>query len=109
MVQQAVKAVGLHHLTGEVGVDKLGIVGRLQDQRLTVHIADTGEAVDRRPLPQLHLLADGPCRDDNAEVHQCGGGRLAQGGDFGGEGIAHAPAAVSYTHLGRVRRPPPDR
>ena len=92
VVQETVKAVGLHHLTGEVGVDELGIVGRLQNQRLTVHIADTGEAVDRRPLPQLHLLADGTSGDDNAEVHQCGGGRLTQRGDFGGEGIAHAPA-----------------
>lgn len=70
MVEQAVKAVGLEHIAGQVGVDVLGVVAGLQDQWLTVHVADTGEAVDRRSLPQLHLLADGGLGDLHSEVHQ---------------------------------------
>lgn len=70
MVEQAVKAVGLEHIAGQVGVDVLGVVTGLQDQWLAVNVADTGEAVDRRSLPQLHLLADGGLGDLHSEVHQ---------------------------------------
>lgn len=70
MVEQAVKAVGLEHIAGQIGVDVLRVVAGLQDQRLAVHVADTGEAVDRRSLPQLHLLADGGLGDLYSEVHQ---------------------------------------
>lgn len=70
MVEQAVKAVGLEHIAGQVGVDVLWVVTGLQDQWLAVHVADTGEAVDRRSLPQLHLLADGGLGDLHSEVHQ---------------------------------------
>ena len=70
MVEQAVKAVGLEHIAGQIGVDVLRVVTGLQDQRLAVHVADTGEAVDRRSLPQLHLLADGGLGDLHSEVHQ---------------------------------------
>lgn len=70
MVEQAVKTVGLEHIAGQIGVDVLRVVAGLQDQRLAVHVADTGEAVDRRSLPQLHLLADGGLGDLYSEVHQ---------------------------------------
>ena len=70
MVEQAVKTVGLEHIAGQIGVDVLRVVTGLQDQRLAVHVADTGEAVDRRSLPQLHLLADGGLGDLHSEVHQ---------------------------------------
>lgn len=92
MVEQAVKAVGLEHIAGQIGVDVLRVVAGLQDQRLAVHVADTGEAVDRRSLPQLHLLADGGLGDLYSEVHQRRGGDLAHRGDLGGEGIADTPA-----------------
>lgn len=94
MIQQAVKAVSLDHFPGEVGIDVLGIVGGFQDQRLPVHVADTGEAIHRGSLLQVHPLADGPGGDHHAEIHQGGRRRLAQGGDLRGEGIAHAPAVV---------------
>ena len=95
MVQQAVKAVCLEHVAGQVRVDVLGVVAGLQDQRLAVHVADAGEAVDRRALPQLHLFADHTAGGLHGEVHQGGGGHFAQRGDLGGEGIADAAAVGS--------------
>ena len=92
MVQQAVKAVGLEHIAGQVGVDVLGVVAGLQDQRLAVHVAHAGEAVHRRALPQLHLLADGLSGHHHVKVDKGGGRHLAQRGYLGGEGVAHAPA-----------------
>ena len=95
MVQQAVKAVGLEHVAGQVRVDILGIVAGLQDQRLAVHIADAGEAVHRRTLPQLHLLAYSRAGDLHREVHQRGGRHFAHGGHLRGEGVANAAAVGS--------------
>ena len=92
VVQQGIEAVGLHHVAGEVGIDVLGVVAGFQDQRLTVHVADTGEAVDRRALPQLHLVADDGRRCGDLKIHQRAAGLLAHGGYLGGEGVAHAPA-----------------
>ena len=92
MVEQAVKAVGLEHIPGQVGIDVLGVVAGLQDQRLAVHVADTGEAVDRRALPQLHLVADDGRRCGDLKIHQRAAGLLAHGGYLGGEGVAHAAA-----------------
>ena len=92
MVQEAVKAVGLQHVPCQMGIDVLGIVAGLQDQRLAVHVAHAGETVRRRALPQLHLLAHGLIGHDHVEVDQRRGRHLAQRGHLGGEGVPHAPA-----------------
>ena len=92
MVQEAVKAVSLEHIPGQVGVDVLGIVAGLQDQRLPVHVAHTGEAVHRRTLPQLHLLADRLTGYDHVKIDECGGRHLTQGGNLRRKGVAHAAA-----------------
>lgn len=92
MVQQAVKAVGLEHVSGQMGIDVLGVVAGLQNQRLAVHVAHAGEAVCRCALPQLHLLADGLPGHHHVKVDQGGGRHLAQRGHLGGEGVAYAPA-----------------
>ena len=84
--------MGLHHVAGEVGIDVLGVVAGFQDQRLAVHVADTGEAVDRRALPQLHLVADDGRRCGDLKIHQRAAGLLAHGGYLGGEGVPDTPA-----------------
>ena len=93
VVQETVEAVGLHHLPRQIRKDELGIIGGLQDQGLSVHVADTGKAVDGSALLQLHLTAYGGRRDHHIEIHQRGRGSLTHRGDFRGKGIADAAAA----------------
>ena len=103
MVQQTVEAVRLHQLAREVGIDVLGIVRRLEDQRLAVDVSHAGEAVDRRPLVQLHLLAHLARGRDDGEVHQRRGRHLAQRGNLRRERIAHAAAVgVGVGHEGAL-------
>ncbi len=99
MVKEAVEAVGLHQFTGQVGIYVVGIIAGFQNQRLPVHIAHTGKAIYRGPLLQLHLFADGPGRDNDAEIHQRGRRNLADGGNLGRKRIAHALAAgIGISH-----------
>ena len=101
MIQQGIKAVGLHHFTGQIGVNILRIVAGLKDQRLAVHIADTGKAIDRRSLTQLHLFADDGRRSGDLKIHQRAAGLLAHGGYLGGEGVPHAaPVGGGIGHEG---------
>ena len=92
MVEQRIKTVGLHHLAGQIGIDVLGIIAGLEDQRLAIHVADTGKAVHRRAHPQLHSLAEKLVQLHHVEVHQRAAGGLTHGGDLGGEGVFHAAA-----------------
>ena len=90
LVQETVKAVGLHQLPGQVGIDVLGIIAGLQDQRLPVHITHPGKAVDLGALLQLHFPAHIRRRHLNAEVHHGRRGDLAHRGNLRGKGVAHA-------------------
>ena len=72
VVQEAVYAMGLHQLPGEVGVKVLGVVAGLQDQRFSINITHTGEAVHRDALLKLHFAADLRGRHNDAEIHHGG-------------------------------------
>ena len=90
MVQQRIEAVCLHHVPGQIGIDILGIVAGFQDQRLAVHVADTGETIYRRAFPQLHLFAYDGRGGSDLKIHQRAAGFLSHRGHLSGKGIAHA-------------------
>ena len=103
LIEQTVKAVGRQQLRRQAGVDVLGIVGRLEDQRLAVHIAHAREAVNHRLPVEVHDLAHLFRREDHAEIHQRGRRRFSQLRDLGGEGVLHALAAhVGIGHKGAL-------
>ena len=75
----------------------------LQDQRFSINITHTGEAVHRDALLELHFAADLRGRHNDAEIHHGGRGHLAHGGDLRSEGVAHALApGIGIGHKGSL-------
>ena len=93
VVEETVEAVRLQKLARQVRVDVLGVVRRLQDERLAVDISHAREAIDLHArLKALERHDLGRWRDDR-EVDQRGRRRFAQLGNFRRERILHALAA----------------
>ena len=93
MVEKAVETVRFQQLARQAGVDVLGVVGRFEDERLTVHIAHAREAVDLHVRLKAHERDDPGTRRDDRKIHERGRGRLAELGDLRCERILHALAA----------------
>ena len=93
VVEQAVEAVRLQKLARQVRIDVLGVVRRLQDERLAVDVSHAREAIDLHALLKAHERHDLWRRRDDREVDQRGRRRFAQLGNFRRERILHALAA----------------
>ena len=93
VVEETVEAVRLQKLARQVRIDVLGVVRRLQDERLAVDISHAREAIDLHARLKAHERHDLGTRRDDREVDQRGRRRFAQLGNFRRERILHALAA----------------